>query len=184
MPATACDKLVWVRRFHDALHIHCMGQAWNDAKQDSEWCQSQPYRGLFWVAAGWNPNPKSGTYLTLSSKPMSVAMSTLALLNTCNQPCTTPHYEPGAKNQACAIAVPNAVDSMSLGAETKHPGTHGDERARMCPCRIPIARALARLALLKDLHLGRRPPARPAPTPLDPTGRHPCRSCPAAVLSG
>ena len=40
--------------------------AWNDAKQDSEWCQSQPYRGLFWVAAGWNPNPKSGTYPNLT----------------------------------------------------------------------------------------------------------------------
>ena len=35
--------------------------AWNDAKQDSEWCQSQPYWGLYCVAEGCNPNPKSGT---------------------------------------------------------------------------------------------------------------------------
>ena len=46
--------------------------AWNDAKQDSEWCQSQPYWGLYCVAEGCNPNPKSGTYPNLTHQ---VAMS-------------------------------------------------------------------------------------------------------------
>ena len=66
MPATACDKLVWVRRFHDALHIHCMGQAWNDDKQDSEPNPTGCGGGMNRVAAGCNPNPKSGTYPNLT----------------------------------------------------------------------------------------------------------------------
>ena len=59
--------------------------AWNDAKQDSEWCQSQPYWGLYWVAEGCNPNPKSGTYLTLlrgvACQQFKISYNTMSAVN-------------------------------------------------------------------------------------------------------